>query len=192
MNSTPQAEYPPQSVLKKLETGFESILFAARWMLAPFYVGMVGALAVILVVFFRELIGELAHVADIDAERALVLALSLIDLSLTANLLLIMILAGYENFVSKLHMGDHEDRPAWMGTVDFADLKIKLIASIVAISAISLLRAFLPLAEENTHVDAPRLLWMIAIHLTFVVSALLLAVMDWIASKTTPHAITHG
>ncbi len=192
MTAPREPNAPPPSTLKKLEIGFERVLFAARWILAPLYLGMVCALAVILVVFFRELVGELAHIAAIDTERALVLALSLIDLSLTANLLLIMILAGYENFVSKLHLGDHEDRPTWMGTVDFADLKIKLIASIVAISAISLLRAFLPLAEANAHVDAPRLMWMIAIHLTFVVSALLLAVMDWIASKSGPHGRARG
>ena len=192
MTEPQQTKAPPESTLKRLEVGFERVLFAARWILAPLYLGMVCALALVLVVFFRELVGELAHIAAIDTERALVLSLSLIDLLLTANLILIMILAGYENFVSKLHLGDHEDRPTWMGTVDFADLKIKLIASIVAISAISLLRAFLPLAEANAQVDAPRLKWMIAIHLTFVVSALLLAVMDWIASKSAPHAHERG
>jgi uncharacterized protein (TIGR00645 family) len=122
----------------KLEIAVEGVLFASRWILAPFYVGMVVALGVILVVFMRELIAELAHILSMDGEQAILLGLSLIDLSLTGNLLLIVIFSGYENFVSKIHVGDHEDRPSWMGTVDFSGLKIKLIASIVAISAIAL------------------------------------------------------
>jgi uncharacterized protein (TIGR00645 family) len=125
-----------------LEIGVERVLFASRWILAPFYLGMVVALAVILIVFVRALVTDLAHIPTMDAEQAILLTLSLIDLSLTGNLLLIVIFSGYENFVSKIHVDDHEDRPSWMGTVDFSGLKIKLIASIVAISAIALLRAF--------------------------------------------------
>jgi uncharacterized protein (TIGR00645 family) len=145
---------------------------------------MVVALAVILVVFARELVKELGHISSMGAEQAILLALSLIDLSLTGNLLLIVIFSGYENFVSKIHVGEHEDRPSWMGTVDFSGLKIKLIASIVAISAIALLRAFLPLGDTGAEVDGSRLRWMVTIHLTFVMSGVLMAAMDWIASKT--------
>src|SRR5579862_1618706 len=98
----------------KLEIAIERMLFAARWILAPFYLGMVLALGAILVVFMRELAWELAHISSMDAEGAILLALSLIDLSLTGNLLLIVILAGYENFVSRIHVEQHEDRPSWM------------------------------------------------------------------------------
>jgi uncharacterized protein (TIGR00645 family) len=168
----------------RLELAVEQVLFSSRWLLAPFYLGMVVALAVILVVFVRELITEVAHISSMGGEQAILLALSLIDLSLTGNLLLIVIFSGYENFVSKIHVGDHEDRPSWMGTVDFSGLKIKLIASIVAISAIALLRAFLPLGDVGAEVDDPRLRWMVAIHLTFIVSGVLMAAMDWITSKT--------
>jgi len=175
---------------QRLELGFARILFAARWLLAPFYLGMVFALAAILVVFVRELVTELAHIGAFDAERVIVLALSLIDLSLTANLVLIVIFAGYENFVARIHVEDRADRPAWMGTVDFADLKIKLIASIVAISGIALLRAFLPLGETGAVVDVVRLRWMVILHLTFVVSGVLMAYMDWITARhraSAPH-----
>ena len=168
----------------KLETALERVLFGSRWILAPFYLGMVLALGVLLFVFLRELYLELSHLMGMDAEQAILLALSLIDLSLTANLLLIVIFSGYENFVSKIHVGEHEDRPSWMGTVDFSGLKIKLIASIVAISAIALLRAFLPLGDAAAPVDSSRLRWMVGIHLTFVVSGVLMATMDWITSKT--------
>jgi uncharacterized protein (TIGR00645 family) len=95
-------------------------------------------LAAIFVVFLRQLMSQLPHLWTMESEEVILLTLSFIDLSLTANLLLIVIFAGYENFVSKIHVGDGEDRPAWMGTVDFSGLKIKLIASIVAISAIAL------------------------------------------------------
>ena len=178
---------PPKDPRGMLEVGFERILFASRWILAPFYLGMVFALLAILVVFARELAAELTHIVALDAEQVILLALSLIDLSLTGNLVLIVIFAGYENFVSRMHVGEHEDRPGWMGTVDFSGLKIKLVASIVAISAIALLRAFLPLGDAAAPLDVERLRWMVIIHLTFVASGVLLTLMDWLASKTGEH-----
>jgi uncharacterized protein (TIGR00645 family) len=96
-----------------------------------------------------------------------------------------VIFSGYENFVSKIDTGSH-DRPSWMGTVDFQGLKMKLIASIVAISAIALLRAFMEL-EEDTPIAQAKLGWMIGIHLTFVASGVLMAVMDWLQSKSGDH-----
>ena len=162
-------------------------LFAARWLMAPFYVGMVVALVAVLVVFFRELVTEIGHLGGMDAQAVILMALSLIDLSLTGNLLLIVIFSGYETFVSRIDVGAEEDRPGWMGTVDFAGLKMKLIASIVAISAIELLRAFLPLAQREGAFEPAKLSWMVGIHLTFVVSGVCLALMDFIASKTPSH-----
>jgi uncharacterized protein (TIGR00645 family) len=111
------------------------------------------------------------------------LALSLIDLSLAANLVLIVMFSGYENFVSKFDVGDHEDRPDWMGTVDFSALKLKLVASIVAISGIALLKSFLDLGAEDkdlTPSDEKSLMWQVIVHLTFVISGVLLAFMDWL------------
>lgn len=166
-----------------LETWLERGLFASRWLMAPFYVGLVIALAALIVVFFQELFHELPHVPSMKAEDAIVLALSLIDLSLAANLLVIVILSGYENFISKIDTASHEDRPDWMGTVDFSGLKMKLIASIVAISAIALLKAFLKLTEPDEALDQPRLLWLVVVHLSFVVSGVLLAVMDWLNGR---------
>jgi uncharacterized protein (TIGR00645 family) len=178
--------------MMKLEPAIERILFATRWVLAPFYLGMALALVAILVVFVHELVQELAHLAAMNPEQVILLALSLIDLSLAGNLLLIVMLAGYENFVSKIHIGQHEDRPSWMGTVDFSNLKIKLIASIVAISAVALLRAFLQLGDAAEPSDPTRLRWMVSIHLTFVVSGLLLAGMDWVTSKAASQSASRG
>jgi uncharacterized protein (TIGR00645 family) len=168
----------------RIEHAFELLLFSSRWLLAPVYLGMTLALAIILYVFGHEFLNELVRLKTLDAEGAILFSLSLIDLSLTGNLLLIVMFSGYETFVSKIHIADHEDRPGWMGTVDFSGLKLKLIASIVAISGIELLRAFLPLGDLNAKVDQMRIGWMLAIHLTFVVSGVLLALMDWITSKT--------
>ena len=174
--------------VRGLEIGFERLLFGARWILAPIYAGMVLALLVIVAVFARELIVELGRLGTLNGEQAIVLALSLIDLSLTGNLLLVVIFAGYESFVSQLHIGEHEDRPSWLGTIDFAGLKLKVIASIVAISAVALLRAFLLLDNPAAAFDAARLRWMVVIQLTFVVSGVLLALMDWISAHTDAHS----
>ena len=168
------------------ERWLEAGLFRARWLMAPFYVGLVVALAALVLVFANEAWHELSHVLTMSPEAAILMVLSLIDLSLAGNLLLIVIFSGYENFVSKIDTGDDEDRPSWMGTVDFSGLKMKLIASIVAISAIALLKAFMKLGEGGA-VDTEGLLWLVIIHLTFVVSGVLLALMDWLASRTDKH-----
>ncbi len=169
-----------------LEVLLEHGLFRARWLLAPFYVGLVIAMGALLVVFGNELFHQLSTVLVMTPSKAILMVLSLIDLSLAGNLLLIVTFSGYENFVSKIHVGDSEDRPSWMGTVDFSGMKMKLIASIVAISAISLLGAFMELAEGDV-LDEKRLTWMVIIHLTFVFSGVLLAVMDFVTDKVSKH-----
>ena len=172
-----------------IEHVIERGLFASRWLMAPFYVGLVIALAALLVTFVQELVAQIVPIftGQAHTEDAILMALSLIDLSLAANLMLIVTFSGYENFVSKIDTHGNEDRPSWMGTVDFSGLKMKLIASIVAISAISLLRSFMSISNPGEPIDAQRLTWLIAIHLTFVLSGVLLACMDWVASRTQHH-----
>lgn len=159
-------------------------LFRSRWLMAPFYVGLVIALGALLIVFVNEAVHQLAQVFSMTPEQAILMVLSLIDLSLAGNLLLIVIFSGYENFVSKIDAGSDEDRPGWMGSVDFSGLKMKLIASIVAISAIALLRMFMKLAEGEA-IDNRTLGWLVGIHLTFVASGLFLALMDLLGGKTS-------
>lgn len=152
------------------------------------YVGLVGSLAMLLVIFVRELTHYAPQVLTMTAEKGILTILTLIDLSLAANLLLIVLFSGYENFVSKLEIGDTADRPDWMGTVDFSGLKMKLIASIVAISGIHLLKVFMSLGKPGTESIAEGTLrWMVIIHVTFVVSGVLLALMDWLASRSSKH-----
>ena len=169
----------------RIEKWLEGGLFASRWLMAPFYVGLVVALAALLVVFVQELLHEVPRVVmSARPDDAVVMALSLIDLSLAANLLVIVILSGYENFVSKITVATAARRPDWMGKLNFSDMKMKLIASIVAISAVALLRLFMSLAEPGAVPDPVKLSWLIGLHLTFVVSALMLAVTDWLESKS--------
>mgnify|MGYP003595320354 CR=1 FL=1 len=170
-----------------LERYLEKGIFAARWLMAPFYIGLCIALAAMMVVFAQELIHYLPQVPSMDAEAAILMALTLIDLSLSGNLMIIVIFSGYENFVSKIDTHGNVDRPSWMGSVDFSGLKIKLIASIVAISAIALLKAFLHMTEPGAQVDEVRLLWLTIIHLSFVLSGVLLALMDWLTGHAKRH-----
>lgn len=171
-----------------IERSLELTLFNSRWLLAPFYVGLVLALGMLLVAFVGEMVRTLPHLFELDTENVILTVLLLIDLSLAGNLVLIVIFSGYENFVSKIDTGDSEDRPQWMGTLDFSGLKMKLIGSIVAISAISLLRAFMQLTQAQEPIDHDRVVLLIALHLTFVGSGVLFAVMDWIGNKSEIHA----
>lgn len=160
----------------RFEQTFERLLFGSRWLMAPFYVGLVIALVMLLVVFAKEMIGEAQQLMELDEQHVLVWVLTLIDMSLAGNLLLMVMFAGYENFVSKLDVSSHPDRPAWMGRVDFSNMKLKLVASIIAISVIHLLKAFMSIAT----VDRGELQWQLMIHGVFIVTGLMLAVMDWL------------
>lgn len=165
------------SPLRQIEYNLEKGLFASRWLMAPFYVGLVGALAALLYIFIEELIHFALNAPNLDANDAILGALALIDLSLAGNLLVIVIFSGYENFVSKLNIDAHEDQPSWHGDVDFSALKLKLIASIVAISGIHLLKVFMDIKKYPEN----EIMWMIIIHIVFVFSGVLLALMDRIA-----------
>ncbi len=169
-----------------IERVLERTLFQSRWLLAPFYLGLVVSLLLLLAAFVSELVHAIPaamSLSDVDPEHTILVALGLIDLSLAGNLVVIVIFSGYENFVSRIDTQGSEDRPGWMGTLDFSGLKMKLIGSIVAISAISLLRAFMTLTEPTEPLDAPRLRWMLFLHLTFVVSGLLFATMDYVGNR---------
>jgi uncharacterized protein (TIGR00645 family) len=169
-----------------VENILENGLFASRWLMAPMYIGLVAALVGLLVIFFRELLVYAPQILGMTSDKAILAILTLIDLTLAANLLLIVIFSGYENFVSKLDVGDHLDRPSWMGTVDFSGLKMKLIASIVAISGIHLLKKFMEIGKSTGEaaVTYDDLYWLATIHVVFVVSGLLMAAMDWIVAHS--------
>ena len=169
-----------------LETRLEAGLFASRWLMAPMYAGLVVALGLLVIVFLRELAHYAPKVFTMTSDQGILAALTLIDLTLAANLLLIVLFSGYENFVSRLDAGDDGDRPVWLGTVDFGGLKIKLVASIVAISGIHLLKRFMEIGQQQADAvfGERELFWLVVIHVTFVVSGVLLAAMDWLVART--------
>ena len=175
------------STPKRIEEFLEQMLFSARWLLAPFYFGLALSLVILLIKFGAEL-GHMALHAFSSTESETILGvLTLVDLSLTASLLIIVIFSGYENFVSKIDHSSHKDWPEWMGTIDFAALKLKLLSSIVAISGVQLLRQFMsinPLTPERER----ELYWMVIIHVVFVISSVLLALSDRIAGHGAAHA----
>ena len=167
-----------------VESGFERSLFAARWLMAPMYLGLAVTLAMLLIVFLRELLYYVPQAMDLTAEGAILAVLTLIDLTLAANLLLIVLYSGYESFVSKMDLGEHDDRSDWMGTVDFGGLKLKLIASIVAISGIHLLKRFMEIGTPAGETYGDReLKWLLMIHGMFVAPGLVMALMDWVIAS---------
>lgn len=177
-----QEQLPPdQKGLHVIEGWIENVLFAGRWLMAPIYLGLLVILGAVAVKFIEELVMTIPLILSMKERELVMLVLSLVDLSLLANLILMVTFVGYENFVSKMHTGDNEDRPSWMAHVDFSGLKLKLLSSIVAISAIHLLRTFLDIAE----VAKEDVAWQLAIHLGFVFSGLLLAGMDRLSVSTS-------
>lgn len=170
--------------MKKLESMLEHLLFSSRWLIAPVYLGLVLALVLLLVKFGKELLVLYAEILSATGAELIIGVLTLVDIALIMGLLLIIIFSGYENFVSKMEdLHSHADRPDWMGHIGFSDLKIKLIGSIVAISAIELLKGFM-----NIHNLTDRQLgWMVGIHLVFIVSGLLYAWMDRISGREGSH-----
>jgi len=163
---------------RRLELGIERLILGSRWLQAPLYLGLVAVLAIV-VGKFPFKIWELMQRALIVEEADLVLAvLSLVDLIMVANLVVMVIISGYENFVSHIDTEGITDKLSWFGKLDAGSLKIKLASSIVAISSIHLLQRFL---EANT-MSNDKLYVLMAMHLTFVLSALMLTYIDRLAS----------
>ncbi|MCC6887908.1 MAG: TIGR00645 family protein [Hyphomicrobiales bacterium] len=160
----------------RFERVIEAILFHSRWTLAPFYLGLAFCLVLMLFHFGRELWHFVAKLSTATESDVILGVLSLIDLTFTANLVLIVIFSGYENFVSKFEAGD-QTRPEWMTKVDFGGLKQKLMTSIVAISAIQVLKAFMYIDQTGTP-DSAKLAWLVGIHVLFLGSLLVVVVAD--------------
>jgi uncharacterized protein (TIGR00645 family) len=153
------------------------MIFSSRWLLAPVYLGLAAGLVVLLIKFGQHAVELLAHALTTDGDATIIGILALIDLALMGSLVLMVMFASYENFVSKLDLANRKDKPSWMGHVGFGDLKLKLMASIVAISAIQVLENFMNIQRIGDR----ELAWSVGIHMTFVVSGVLLAVMDRLA-----------
>ena len=162
-----------------IKSSFEKILFASRWLLTPFYVALVFALAALLAKVGVRVYDLATGFAGLGEEDVLLAALGIVDLTLSASLIVIVILSGYANFVSRVDVEAHADWPRWIAEVDFSELKLKLMASVVAISAVKLLEAFMDVEHESDR----ELGWQTGVLATFVVSALLLALADRVGRR---------
>ncbi|BBK44578.1 UPF0114 protein [Allostella vacuolata] len=165
--------------LHRIELALEGWIFHSRWLLAPLYLGLIVGLVILLIKFLQELIVFLPQTLVASQSDVILALLTLVDLVLVANLVLMVVFSGYENFVSKIDVHLHPDRPEWMGKLDSGGLKLKLIASIVAISSISLLKSFMNVDKTSDREMA----WMVGLHALFVVSGLVLALTDKLSAK---------
>jgi uncharacterized protein (TIGR00645 family) len=162
------------SLKTKIEHTLERIMYGSRWILAPIYVGMSLAVFALFLKFFQELYHLLPLIMEMNESDLILKLLTLIDLTMVGSLIVIVMFSGYENFVSRLDIDESTEKLDWLGTHDYGSLKIKVASSIVAISSIHLLKVFMNIQAT----DNAKLLWYVVMHLTLVVSALLLSVQD--------------
>lgn len=164
----------------KFEDNIEKLLYASRWILSPMYFLLIVILILILLKFIGDVIGFIMIMQTLSYNEWIMHVLELLDLTLVANLVLIVAFSGYENFISRIDASeDHIDRPSWMGRLDFSGLKLKIIGSVVAISLIELLQDFLNVPSINPNVE----FWRIMLHLTFVVTGVVFAMMEILSEK---------
>ncbi len=163
---------------RRVEHNVERVILNSRWLLTPFYLGLILVVVALGITFFRELWHLLHIVFSAGEAEVVLLVLSLVDVVLVANLIIMVMISGYENFVSDISIGENEEAPDWLGKIDAGNLKVKVAAAIVAISSIHLLRAFLNINE----LSESKIILLMVMHLVFVFSALLLAYLDKISS----------
>lgn len=157
-----------------METVVEKILYYSRWLLVPMYMGLAVLLLFLTVIFVGDLIELVPHLLTLSEKDAILAALSLIDLALVGSLVVMVVISGYENFVSRIDLAESDEKLAWVGKLDAGTLKLKVASSIVAISSVHLLKAFMNVSETPND----KIMWLVIIHMTFVISALLMAVIE--------------
>ncbi|AJE20440.1 TIGR00645 family protein [Azotobacter chroococcum] len=162
-----------------MERFLENAMYTSRWLLAPIYLGLSLALLALTLKFFQEVYHLLPHVFEMAEAELILVLLSMIDMSLVGGLLVMVMISGYENFVSQLDIDEGKEKLDWLGKMDSGSLKLKVAASIVAISSIHLLRVFM----DAQKIPNDKLLWYVLIHMTFVVSAFVMSYMEKMAKK---------
>ncbi len=160
--------------MNKVEAKFEKALYAARWLLAPLYLGLSLALLLLFIKFFQEALHFFPIILSTTESDMVLVILSLVDMALVGGLIVMVMLSGYENFVSQINLADDEEKLSWLGKLDSGSLKQKVAASIVAISSIHLLQKFM----NAEHITNDKLMWFVILHLTFVLSAIGMAWVD--------------
>ncbi len=189
--------------MKKLEHGLELFVFASRWIQAPMFVGLILAQGVYAYRFLLDLLTLFPMVSDKHSEKLLLGVLGLVDMLMVANLIAMIVIGGYTLFVSKLNIGENEDKPEWLDTTTAATLKIKLAAALVGVSGIHLLKTFIELGGEVdlghsaeghsaavSTLDNMKIMWQVVIHVVFLLSSLLLSISERILHPPSSHATT--
>ncbi len=162
-----------------MENFIERTLYASRWLLAPIYLGLSLTLLAIGIKFFQEVIHLMPQILEMKEADLVLVTLTFVDLALIGGLLVMVMLSGYENFVSTIDVAEETEKLGWLGKLDSGSLKQKVAASIVAISSIHLLKAFMNAQE----IANDKLMWYVIIHLTFVISAFGMGLLDRLAKK---------
>ncbi len=163
--------------INKVEKTMERLMYSSRWILAPVYLGLSLALLALLIKFYQELYHFIPHILETNESELILTLLTLIDLTLVGSLLVIVMFSGYENFVSQMDIAENAEKLEWLGSHDYGSLKMKVAASIVAISSIHLLKIFMNVEQT----DNDKLMWYVLIHLTLVISALFMGYLDKIS-----------
>jgi uncharacterized protein (TIGR00645 family) len=174
---------------------FPRLIFGSRWLQLPLYVGLIVAQAVYVLLFLKELWHLVVHSFDASEQQIMLVVLGLIDVVMISNLLVMVIVGGYETFVSRLNLRGHPDEPEWLSHVNASVLKIKLAMAIIGISSISLLRTFIEagnLGTTRSNFTESGVMWQVLIHLTFIISAIGIAWVDRLADNGHHKEARHG
>ncbi len=164
-----------------------SLIFASRWLQLPLYLGLIVAQAVYVYLFLKELVHLVVESPSVTEQQAMLIVLGLIDVVMISNLLIMVIVGGYETFVSRMELNLHPDQPEWLSHVNASVLKIKLAMAIIGISSIHLLRTFIEagaLGRADSAYTEAGIMWQAIIHAIFILSAIGIALVDWISQQT--------
>jgi len=193
MSMAPETPLPPPAVARKLRP-LPNLIFGSRWLQLPLYIGLIVAQGVYVVLFVKELWHLVLHATSFSEQQIMLVVLGLIDVVMISNLLVMVIVGGYETFVSRLELEGHPDQPEWLSHVNASVLKIKLAMAIIGISSIHLLRTFIEagnLGTERASFTESGIMWQTLIHLTFIVSAIGIAFVDRLGTHLPDGAAAH-
>src|SRR6478736_6805868 len=194
MSFTPETPLPPEPQRKALGP-VPMLIFGSRWLQLPLYIGLIVAQGVYVVLFLKELWHLFLHSFDFSEQQIMLLVLGLIDVVMISNLLVMVIVGGYETFVSRLNLRGHPDQPEWLSHVNASVLKIKLAMAIIGISSIALLRTFIEagnLGTTRSNFTESGVMWQVLIHLTFIISAIGIAWVDRLSDSGQRKGAGHG
>jgi len=175
-------------------TMLASLIFGSRWLQVPLYLGLIVAQAVYVFLFLKELVHLVSHATSFGEQEIMLIVLGLIDVVMISNLLVMVIVGGYETFVSRLRLDGHPDQPEWLDHVNASVLKIKLAMAIIGISSIHLLKTFIEagnIGQQGAKLTEPAVMWQTIIHIVFILSAVGIAYVDKIGREIPEKAHAH-